>query len=362
MSLYVVLWVIASAIWGSAFLFLRWSLESFPPLTTVALRLSTGLVALLISDAVLLATGTLDRAAVRAACTWKRQRALCALGVANTVLPVVCVSYGEKYINAGIASIFVASTPVWTEVLLRIFRMSDEANLCMLVCGFVVGLVGLVGIVVDDLIKPADEAVPLYEQIFGHVLLIACALSYGVGAVLARKYAAGLHPAVAATGQVLYGALAAIVIALPTDGLLPPDAYPRHLGFFATATPKAWIGCIYQGIGSTCIGFFIYFFLVKKLGPARVMMAWMTFPIYGVLEGALFLQEWKGKATSTIAIQCVGSVLVIVGLVVVFQAKRMPKRLSEKTAALLPSDDPDNASLNMPLDAQQAATRAAPDI
>ena len=92
------------------------------------------------------------------------------------------------------------------------------------------------------------------------------------------------------------------------------------------------------------------------------MMAWMTFPIYGVLEGALFLQEWKGKATSTIAIQCAGSVLVIFGLVVVFQAKRMPKRLAEKTAALLPSDDPDNASLNMPLDAQQAATRAAPDI
>jgi len=76
----------------------------------------------------------------------------------------------------------------------------------------------------------------------------------------------------------------------------------------------AWIGVLYQGIGSTWIGFLIYYFLITRIGASRMMLAWMLFPIFGVFEGAIFLREWDGTNLFFKLSEVVGALLVISGL------------------------------------------------
>jgi drug/metabolite transporter (DMT)-like permease len=307
----IFLWVTVSAIWGSAFLFLEFALEDMPPLTVATLRFVIGSACLLAYSGICLAKNWLSAKEFTDRMNVKDLSILTLLAVINTVIPVATVSYGEFLVNDFTASIFSAATPVVLQMIRVAAQEPSDVPYTTLYSGIAVALLGLIVAFAQDV---QDSSGSQVTTSIGCVLLLMSASSYASAAYVARQYAKHIHPTVAATSQVTIGALIAVVLFLPYDAVFPPDGMGKGLSFLGSAGFLSWFGVVYQGVLSAFIGFLIYFFLIPRIGSARMTAVWMTFPVYGVIESAMFLGSWEGQNTRYKFLQCFGSFLVMTGL------------------------------------------------
>eukprot|EP00026_Physarum_polycephalum_P001718 Phypoly_transcript_01720.p1 GENE.Phypoly_transcript_01720~~Phypoly_transcript_01720.p1 ORF type:complete len:354 (+),score=40.96 Phypoly_transcript_01720:2132-3193(+) len=326
--LYIFLFFISSAIWGSAFLFMKIAVDEIPPLTATSLRLLSGICGLSLTVLGFF-VGNRDTfpSEFKKLLNIATISKLFFLGCVNNVIPVACVAYGEDYTNSGIASVIVASTPIVTALVAH-FVLADERLTLLKSIGFLFGLSGLILVSLQGILgKGARGSTGLI--IVGHVLIIITAVSYGIGAVFVRKYIK-LHPVVAAFGQVFCAVVVSVILSLAFDYTMPPSPYKHHFAFFKDLKYQAWIGVLYQGIGSTWIGFLIYYFLITRIGASRMMLAWMLFPLFGVFEGAIFLHEWSHASLFFKLSEVAGAILVMCGLIFIARDKENVAKAPEE--------------------------------
>ena len=207
-----------------------------------------------------------------------------ALSLLNMVLPVITITFGEKFTGAGSASIFIASTPVWTAILSHFAGLSQSSGLWLAGC-FALAITGEVLIVVDQLSKEGNYSIGV--TIFGYVLLLLGAMSYAAGAVVAKKLCAKQHAVLSASGQTLVSVFFATLIAIPAD------VHEHGADYLSKVTAVSWGGVLYQGVGATCLAFYMYFVLIGRMGPQLVSCAFMTFPIYGMIEAAFLFDSFS---------------------------------------------------------------------
>src|SRR3989304_6711596 len=137
-------WVVFFAlglIWGSSFLWIKIAVQEVDPFTLVSWRLLFG---------------TLGMVAV---IVWKRpsfppQRsiwlALAVLGIINTALPFVLISWGEKSIDSAVASVLNSTVPLFTLVIAHLF-LHDEPITARKSVGLLIGFAGVLVLMARDL-------------------------------------------------------------------------------------------------------------------------------------------------------------------------------------------------------------------
>jgi drug/metabolite transporter (DMT)-like permease len=107
---------------------------------------------------------------------------------------------------------------------------------------------------------------------------LAAAFAYGIGANLVKVRFAGEPPLAMAIGQ----QLAAALVLLPLVPLVPVRAAPDAVD----------IACLLAlALASTGVAYLLYFRLLAELGPTGGMTVIYVVPVFGVLWGALFLDE-----------------------------------------------------------------------
>ena len=106
------------AIWGGSFLLLKIALRDLAPTTVVGLRIGIAALTILIALP-LMRNGARALGELR-----ERWRALAFLGAINTSLPFLLLTWGQQYIDTGVAAIFNASAPIWTAVFALFFVQS----------------------------------------------------------------------------------------------------------------------------------------------------------------------------------------------------------------------------------------------
>ena len=99
-----------AAIWGSSFMLIEIALRDLDPATLILLRLGSAALALVVYVAL---TG-LSFAPLRPF-VWP----LALMGVLNTALPFYLITWGQQYIDSGLAAILNASAPLFTAHLRR---------------------------------------------------------------------------------------------------------------------------------------------------------------------------------------------------------------------------------------------------
>mgnify|MGYP002628707400 CR=1 FL=1 len=99
--------ILIAAIWGSSFIFLRMSVDSFGPFALIALRTSLALAVLL---PILLWQEKLPLVI-------KHWRPIFTVGIINAAIPFCLLAYAAINIPAGVLSILNASTPLWGQPL-----------------------------------------------------------------------------------------------------------------------------------------------------------------------------------------------------------------------------------------------------
>ena len=249
-----------AALWGASFLFMRVAVPEFGPIVLADARVAVaGVVLLGYASAIRV------RPALRA-----RWRDYLLLGTINAALPFSLLAAAELEIEASLAAVLNAMAPLCGALVAGVWlreRITHAAK-----AGLVLGVVG-VALVVG--LSPFTLDLAFVLAVFA---CLGAAFAYGVGANLVRVRFAGEPPLAMAIGQ----QLAAAAVLLPLVPVVPLREAPATVD----------VACVLAlALGSTGIAYLLYFRLLRELGATGGMTVIFVVPVFGVLWGALFLDE-----------------------------------------------------------------------
>jgi len=281
---WVTFWTLG-LIWGSSFLWIKIALDNVGPFTLVAWRLLIGVAGLAL--VVLFRRPTFPRG--------RRIYGLLALlGLTNTALPFLLISWGEQSIDSAVASILNGTVPLFAMVFAH-FALQDDRMTRARVAGLILGFLGVIVLMSGEL-APGGFGVGGLGQL---AVLLAATL-YAFSSVFARKSLHGLPPVVQAFLPLI---VADLFIWTGAVAIEAPAIVPT--------TGLTWFALSWLGLLGSCAAYLLYFSLLHRVGPTRTTMVTYVFPVVGLVLGIVFLQE---PVTPSLLI---GAAMVVAGILVV---------------------------------------------
>jgi drug/metabolite transporter (DMT)-like permease len=265
-----------ATLWGASYTFIKVGVATIPPITLIAARtLIAGLLLLVI----------MRWRGIRLpsdAATWRRFLFQACL---NSVIPWTLLAWGERALDAGLATILNSTSPIFTFFLTLVITRHETLSARKLL-GVVAGMAGIC------LIVGVEALVGLSEQLAAQIVTVLAAVCYAGAAVFGRGFK-GLDPMAPAAGSLLCGAAILIPIGLVVDR--PWTLAPSASSMLAVSG---------LAVFSTALAFVIYFRLIQTLGSVgTTAQAYLRVPI-GVALGVLFLGETL-TSTAWIGLGCV---------------------------------------------------------
>jgi drug/metabolite transporter (DMT)-like permease len=289
-----------ATLWGASYTFIKLGVATIPPITLIAARTAIAGVLLL---AIMRWRGLrMPRDGV----TWRRFLFQACL---NSVIPWTMIAWGERWLDAGLATILNSTSPIFTFFLtLSITR--HEALTSRKLLGVVAGMAGIC------LIVGMQALAGLGEQLTAQIVTVLAAICYAGAAIFSRGFK-DLDPMAPAAGSLLCGAALLIPASLVVDR--PWTFVPSTSSLLALAG---------LAVFSTALAFVIYFRLIRTLGSVgTTAQAYLRVPI-GVAVSVVLLGE-SLNSTAWIGLACV---VVGVAAMTIPARKAMPKAPSLRGA------------------------------
>lgn len=251
-------------VWGGTFFFGRIALSEWPPITVVFCRIFFGALLLMLIVALSGQRFPRDRA------TWQN---LAVMGALNSVLPFCLIVWGQTRIDSGLASIFCATTSLFTVLIAPIFSPADRLTSARIL-GVLLGLAGVAIMIGPDVLIDTSGA------LLAKLAILGGALSYAVASIWGRRFRA-TPPTVAAAGQMAVASIIMIPITVIVDRPWTLPAPSLHV-----------VGAI-AGLAvlSTTVGYLLYFSLLARAGSVNTALVSLLVPPSALLLGAIFLHE-----------------------------------------------------------------------
>jgi drug/metabolite transporter (DMT)-like permease len=256
--------LLLAAIWGASFLFVRLAVPAFGPVALIEVRVA---VAALVLLPLLAWRGNLAELRAYAG-------PLLVVGAFNSALPFVLFAYGLLHITTGMAAILNAMVPLWAALIGWVWLRDRLARLQWL--GLLLGLLGVVVLVWGRVsLKPGSAA---FEATLAIGACLLGTVSYGLAAVLTKRWLAG----VSAWGTAAGSQVGATLVLLPFAILSWPAQTPGPLG---------WAAALALGVICTAIAYLLYFRLIRRVGPVQASSVTFLLPATAALWGVLLLGE-----------------------------------------------------------------------
>ncbi|HEX2216599.1 MAG TPA: DMT family transporter [Xanthobacteraceae bacterium] len=272
---------VLSVLWGGSFFFNKVAVLELPPITVAAGRIGFGALLLV---AMAKATG---EALPRQASMWG---ALALMGLFNSVLPFSLIIWSQQHVTSGLASILIATTPLFTVVVAHCVTEDDKLTRAR-AAGLAAGLLGVIIMTGPDLLRDFGA------HVLAQFALLLAAMFYATSAVYGRRFRS-MPVVVIAAGQMTAAAVMIVPLMLLID---PPWTLPPP-------SPAA-IGAIAGLAGlSTALGYLIYFRVLARAGATNLLLVNFMIPVSAILLGVAFLGERIEPR------QIAGMLLIAVGL------------------------------------------------
>ena len=270
--------VLLALIWGASFMLIKIADRQLAPATLILGRL--GSAALLLAAIAFVRLGArLTLTELRGAWRW-----LVVVGLVNTAVPFWLLSWGEKRIDSGLASIIQGAVPIFNALLaFGFFREARVVGVRLL--GLVVGFVGVALLV---------GAQP-HGKLLAALAVVGMALCYAIGTLLAGRHLRGTPPLVVALASSAVSTLAS----------LPAGVIQAPSGMWHGETIMA---ILVLGFVGTAIAYLLFFALIQRAGPNYATLVTYLVPPIALAYGAIFLDESFGL-TAFVALA-----LVLVGV------------------------------------------------
>ena len=267
---------ILATLWGASYTFIKIGVETIPPVTLIAARtLIAGFILLLVMHLRGIALPK-DRG------LWLGFLVQACL---NSVVPFTLIAWGEKTVDAGLATILNSTSPIFTFLLMALL-VRHEAVTARKLFGVVAGITGICLIVGLEAFGGFGDA------LLAQLAIVAATVCYAGAAIFGRRFKT-LDPSVPAAGSMLCGTAILIPASLAID-------QPWQLA----PSMESLLALIALSVLSTALAFTIYFRLLHTLGSVgTTSQAYLRVPI-GVAIGVLFLGETLAS-TAWLGLACV---------------------------------------------------------
>lgn len=273
-----------SLVWGSSFFWIKIAIQEVGPFMLVGLRVLFGILGLAVILLFNRPEGMPDRR------TWQT---LLILGITNTALPFVLISWAEQQLDSAVAAIMNSSMPLFTLVIAH-FALSDDKMTLQKTIGVIVGFLGVVVLMFRDL--GGDVRLNLMAQ----GAMMAAVLCYAGSTVFARRNTQNISPVVRA-----------LIPLLSADAFIWTGALLTESPLRFPALTLTWGALLWLGILGSAIAYLLYYYLLHSLGPTRISMVTYMFPVVGVFLGVLLLNERLDISLILGALLVLGSLLIV---------------------------------------------------
>jgi len=252
-------------IWGSTYLAIRYAVESIPPLYTAGIRhLTAGAILLLWC------------LAKRLRPTWAQIRASIIIGMFFFLIGHGTLHWAELRVPSGLASLLIASEPIWVFLLSAAAAKQWHWNSSLFV-GICFGLGG-VGLLMG---RSALSSGP--GMFVGSLAVVLGAFSWGVGVVYSRRSHLSGNPFLLSALSLLAGSLQLLAVGTLTG------EYRRFS--LASVSMRSWLALGYLIVFGSIVAFTAYNWLLEHYSPTLVATHTFINPIVAVLLGWLLAGE-----------------------------------------------------------------------
>lgn len=195
---------------------------------------------------------------------------LAVVGATTVAGQLIGLSYATPRIGTAMAAIFVASIPLFSMVISRLWGL--EAITPARVLGLALGTMGLVMLVGF----PAVPVTPAF--LLGCAAMLFSTFSAAFGSNYASRHLGGTGPWEVTIGAFFSGGL----LALPLLALVPVPGLPQPIDYLYLV---ALAGLM------SALTYVLYFGLVSSIGATRAISVEFAVTVVAVLVGALVLDE-----------------------------------------------------------------------
>ena len=255
--------IVLSVIWGSSFFFVELVVDHLSPFTIVFARVGLAAVALI------------------AYCRFKGLSIpiegkhivqYTVMGFLAHAFPFTLITWGQTHITAGLASIFNATTPLFTVLVAHIWLRDERASKQKII-GVLTGFTGVA------VLLGGGMSGLTFDTLLGQLAGLGAAISYAFSIVYGRRFS-GLNPAGISAATLTSAALMiapfAIVYGLPGEQMPP-------IGVFSALLMLALL--------CTAIAYIIYYWILSNAGATNLSLVTFLIPASAIMLGAVFLNE-----------------------------------------------------------------------
>lgn len=265
-------------LWGASFMFIKIAVRELAPATLVAGRIGIGALTLAVVVP-LMVGGRATVAAIRENAGW-----LVFVGLVNMAVPFWLLSWGEKRVDSGLASIIQGAVPIFNAVIaFGFFREVRVTGLRLAGVG-----IGFVGVAVLVGAQP-------HGRVLAALAVVGMAFCYAIGQLFAARHLAAVQPPVVALATTAVAALAMLPFGIAQA--------PHHVPHWKTIA-----SVLALAIPLTAFAFLLFYAIIAGAGAAYASLVTYLVPPIALAYGAVFLGEHIGVAAVS------GLVLILAGV------------------------------------------------
>jgi len=252
---------------GSAFLLTKIAVQDIPPVLVVAGRIVIGALILCM---LAMWQGQSFSSLIA---YWK---IIIVLALTGNCVPFFLITWGQQYVDSGLAGILMAMMPLST-ILLAHFFVSGEAITANKLIGFVVGFVGVV-----ILMLPQINADTQYQwlHLLAMLSILCGAISYAINSVIAHQL-----PNISLT-------LLSSGVLIAASVLILPISIWSSYGWIPDVSNSALLALLILGLFPSGIATIVYFSLIRSAGAAFMSQTNYFIPLWAVFIGVVFGHEY----------------------------------------------------------------------
>lgn len=253
-----------SVLWGGSFFFAEIALREVSALVVVWARV--GLAGLILFVLVRLKGLVIPRSRT----LWF---SFMVMGLLNNVIPFSLIVWAQTSITGSLASIFNATTPLFT-IILAHYLTRDEKITWRKILGVILGFIGVV------IMMGVQAMNGLGSSLLAQGAVLLAAVSYGLAALWGRRFAS-MAPLVVAMGQVV---CAGLIMSVPAFMF----GFVQNVGVLSLSTVLALFGL---ALFCTVIAYVLYFKILATSGASNLMLVTFLIPLSAIALGSLLIGE-----------------------------------------------------------------------
>jgi drug/metabolite transporter (DMT)-like permease len=296
-------------VWGSTYLAIKLTIETIPPYISAGIRF-------LVSGIILYTWRRLSGDAAPLKVEW---RSAAIIGLLLLLGGNGGLVWAEQRIPSGIASLFIATTPLWMVLIDSLRPHGQRANWLTWV-GVLVGFFGIL------LLANPWQAQTTSSSLdpAGMVVLILAALFWSIGSLYSRNASLPSSSILGTGMEMLVGALGLFAFAT-----LIGEWNDFNLSEVST---RSWAGLAYLIVFGSGIGFVAYTWLLRNAPTSLVSTYAYVNPVVALILGSLLANE------SLDTTDILSAAIILFGVVLITTAKSMENR-KLPAVPLIPGED-----------------------